>query len=172
MSTPDPNVEAKVSSIEGLGVFARRLFSAGDIIRRVNVVREVTDRRPLRPELGELFEHCAYPDDKVVLYGYPDRHFNHSCDPNAYEAYESGKPIIRARRAIRAGEEITVDYSINLAGGDSWPCHCGAARCHGAVFGSYFKLPLEIQVEYLPLLADWFVAKHRSPIRDIEQAGA
>ncbi len=120
------DVEVKPSPIQGLGVFALRRFGAGDIIRRVNAVREVTEEQPLRPEIGELFEHCAYPEDRVVLYGFPDRHFNHSCDPNACEYYERGSAHIRARRAVRVSEEIALDYNMNLAGGEGWLCHCGA----------------------------------------------
>ena len=165
------NVEVKLSAIQGLGVFGLRPFGHGDSVSRVTVVRRVTEEQPLRPEIGELFDHCAYPENRVVFLGFPDRHFNHSCDPNAYEAYESGKPIVRARRPILAGEEITLDYNINIAGGDSWPCNCGAARCRGETIGSYFKLPLAMQLEYLPLLADWFVARHRPRIAEIEQAG-
>jgi hypothetical protein len=37
------DVEVRPSGIEGLGVFAVRSFRAGDRIRQVNVVREVTD---------------------------------------------------------------------------------------------------------------------------------
>ena len=172
MTVTDANVDVRASPVQGLGVFARRCFEAGAMIRRVNIVREITVQSPLRPELGELFEHCAYPEDRVVLYGFPDRHFNHSCDPNAYESYERDAPLIRARRAIVSGEEITIDYNVNLAGGDSWPCRCGAARCRGETLGSYFRLPPEIQIEYLPLLADWFIARHRSRIAAIRRAGA
>ncbi len=96
MSAHEEGVEVRASSVQGLGVFALRSFHAGDIIRRVNVVREVTAQTPLRPELGELFEHCAYPDDRIFLYGFPDRHFNHSCDPSAYKSYEADSTIIRA----------------------------------------------------------------------------
>jgi hypothetical protein len=38
------NVEVKPSRIEGLGVFATRPFHASERIRRVNVIREVTQR--------------------------------------------------------------------------------------------------------------------------------
>lgn len=73
----------------------------------MHAVREVTPNAPLRPELGERPEHCNYPDGKVVLYGEPDRHYNHSRDPNAYEAYDGEQPSIAARRSIATGEEIT-----------------------------------------------------------------
>ncbi len=153
-------VEVRPSPIEGLGVFARGRFSAGDRIRRIAVVREVTPEAPLRPELGERADHCDYPDGKVVLLGFPDRHVNHSCDPNAYVLYEASQCYLVARRDISAGEEITCDYNINITGGTSWPCHCGAARCRGTTVGDFFGLSVEIQSEYRPLLADWFRRHH------------
>jgi hypothetical protein len=129
----------------------------GNTFARSTVVREVTPTSPLRKELGERADHCDYPNGKVVLLGYPDRHVNHSCDPNAYVLYEGDRSFLMARRDIAAGEEITCDYNINIAGGTAWPCHCGAARCGGATVGDFFLLPLDIQREYQPLLAEWFV---------------
>ncbi|MBI4570906.1 MAG: SET domain-containing protein [Chloroflexi bacterium] len=112
-------MEVRVSPIQGLGVFATRAFGTGEHIRRVNIAREITEAAPLRPEAGEHIEHCSYPSSKVVLWGFPDRHLNHSCDPNAYGLKEGdGSAVVYlvARRAIRAGEEITVDYIVNTAG--------------------------------------------------------
>lgn len=163
-----PDVEVRGSSIEGLGIFALRPFPSGELIRRMNLVREVTPEAPLRPELGEHFKHCAYPDGKVFLVGLPDRHFNHSCDPNAYERFEGSDIEIVARRDIEAGEEITVDYLMNNSGGDSWPCNCGAARCRGQTARSFFHLPAPIQHEYLPLLAPWFVRRHGREIETLK----
>ena len=166
------DVEVKASPIQGLGAFAVRSYQPGERIRRVNIVREVTDEAPLRPEAGERIEHCAYPSGKVVLWGFPDRHYNHSCDPNAYELPEGDGAetvYIVVRRSIAAGEEITVDYSVNTAGGSSWPCHCGAARCRGETVGDFFELPRELQLEYLPLLADWFAARHRNRVDELRR---
>jgi hypothetical protein len=126
----------------------------------VNVVREITPEAPIRDDLGERTDHCNYPDGKVVLYGLPDRHLNHSCDPNAYEVFEEGATFLVARKDIEAGTEITCDYNINITGGTSWPCHCGAVRCTGTVAGDFFFLPPALQHEYRPLLADWFVRRH------------
>ena len=66
-----------------------------------------------------------------------------------------------ARRAIPAGAEITIDYNVNISGGTSWPCRCGASRCTGTVVGDFFLLPAARQLEYLPLLAEWFIRRHR-----------
>ncbi len=145
-------------------MFAARDFAAGQRIRQVNIVREVTDTAPIREDAGERIEHCSYPSGKIVLWGPPDRHVNHSCDPSASGLEEGdGSEIVYivARRAIRQGEEITFDYNINAAGGSSWPCRCGAARCRGETIGDFFRLPQDQQIEYLPLLAEWFIARHR-----------
>jgi hypothetical protein len=163
------DVEVKPSRIEGLGIFATRPFRAGDRIRRVNVVREITPDAPLREDLGERIEHCSYPDGKVVLYGFPDRHVNHSCDPDAHELFEAPGSYLVARRAIAAGDEITCDYNINIADGTAWPCNCGAARCRGEVAGDFFRLPTEWQHEYRPLLAEWFVRRHRERIDALDR---
>lgn len=158
------NVQVRPSSVEGLGVFATRAFAEGERISVVNVAREITAEAPLRPDDGERFEHLSRPDGRVVLYGLPDRHLNHSCDPNAWERYVDGPDgavaEIVVRRAIVTDEEIRVDYLINNSGGDSWPCGCGVARCRGMTSYSFFTIPIEQQREYLPLLADWFVARH------------
>jgi len=155
------DVEIRTSPIEGLGLFVVRPFRDGQRIRQINVVREVTSDSPLREELGERADHCDYPNGKVVLLGPPDRHVNHSCDPNAFVLYEGDRSFLVARRDIAVHEEITVDYNINITGGTAWPCRCGAHRCRGTVVGDFFLLPLDIQREYRPLLAEWFVRAHR-----------
>lgn len=162
-------VEVRPSAIEGLGVFATRSFRAGDRIRRVNVVREITPEAPIREDLGERTDHCNYPDGKVVLYGLPDRHLNHSCDPSAYEVFEEDATYLVARREIAAGAEITCDYNINIANGTAWPCLCGATRCRGEVVGDFFRLPTEWQREYRLLLAEWFVRRHRERIEALDR---
>lgn len=163
------NVDVRPSGIDGLGVFAVRSLRAGHRITKVNVAREVTPDAPIREDLGERADHCNYPDGKVVLYGFPDRHLNHSCDPNAYEVFEEGGTYLIARRDIAAGTEITCDYNINIANGTTWPCRCGAIRCHGEVVGDFFRLPIEWQQEYRPLLAEWFIRQHRERIHALDR---
>jgi uncharacterized protein len=162
------DVEVRRSPIEGLGLFALRPFVAGQRIRQINIVREVTPDSPLREDLGERTDHCDYPDGKVVLLGFPDRHVNHSCDPNAYVSYEHERCYLVARREIAAGDEITCDYNLNLTAGTAWPCHCGAPRCRGETVGDFFRLPLDIQREYRPLLADWFVRRYRERLAALD----
>jgi hypothetical protein len=159
-------IAVQPSGIEGLGLFACRPFEAGERVHRIEVVREVTAETPLREELGERFDHCDYPDGKIVLIGFPSRHLNHSCDPNSYLRYEAGGCYVVARRGIASGEEVTVDYNINISGGSAWPCHCGSGRCLGTVVGDFFLLPSTRQEEYRPLLAKWFLHRHTDRLAD------
>lgn len=163
------DVEVGPSRIEGLGVFSGRRFHRGERIRRVNVVREITPESPIREELGERTDHCSYPDGKVVLWGAPDCHVNHSCDPNAWVFYEGDACYLEARRDVAAGEEITCDYNINITDGTAWSCRCGAARCRGQVAGDFFRLPTEWQRDYRPFLAEWFVRRHRERVAALDR---
>jgi hypothetical protein len=163
------DVEVRRSSIEGLGVFATQAVRSGERIRLVNVVREITAEAPIREDLGESVDHCSYPDGKVVLWGAPDRHVNHSCDPNAWVAYEGDNCYLVARRDIVPGEEIACDYNINIADGTAWPCNCGSWRCRGRVVGGFFGLPVEWQLEYRPLLAPWFVRRHQDRVAELDR---
>ena len=63
------DVEVRHSDIEGSGVFASRSFAAGETIRVVNIVREITADAPLRPDRDEHVEHCNWhhPEGQVVL---------------------------------------------------------------------------------------------------------
>ncbi len=153
-------VAVRESAIDGLGVFALEPIRGGQVVRRFEIEREVTPDAPLRPERGERPEHCPCVDGRFLLVASPDRYLNHSCDPNAWLRFGEGGIHVVARRGVAAGEELTVDYLINNAGGDSWRCHCGAARCRGETGISFFTLPPDVQREYLPLLAPWFAERH------------
>ena len=56
---------------------------------------------------------------------------NHSCEPNLEAHIIAGRRIYYvSQRAIRAGEELTVDYSFDT-NQDPQECHCGARACRG-----------------------------------------
>ena len=143
------------SAIQGFGVFAARPFRKGAVVQVIDDSRIVDDLHPLGP--GDDARHCDYLEaGKVVFMQPPERHINHSCDPNTYVKTVDGRRLVIALRDIPAGEEITYDYCINSGGDTVWTCHCGAARCRGEIHSDFFHLPIELQREYLPLLDDWF----------------
>lgn len=166
--TDDQGVEARQSPIHGIGLFATRSFAPGErILRRKE--RTITPAAPLRED--ERWCHC---DDleggRRVVLGYPERHLNHCCDPNAYVAQEGGATYIVARRAIAGGEEITNDYCMNSTGDEVWQCACGSPRCRQTIHSDFFRLPIEKQREYRPLLMRWFVEEHRAQIEALDAA--
>jgi hypothetical protein len=124
---------------------------------RIQVVGGLVFTEAERPRLrGRLESGVAYnegqlDDDLWVLNPVEEGlnyFFNHSCDPNS-----TGEV---ARRDIAAGEEVTMDYAIEMDG-DYEPalCRCGTALCRGRVTGSDWQRP-ELQErygeEFLPFL--------------------
>ena len=167
------NVVVAQSKIHGSGVFATHDFTEGEIIFPIDDSRIVDDEHPLRPELGEYDYHCDYlSGGKVVLMKSPERHINSCCDPNTYVKTINGVRHAVARKPIKAGEEITCDYIIDCHGGIVWQCNCSSPRCRGTIVSSFFELPLELQLEYLPLLNEWFIEEHREDIEALYKCAA
>ncbi len=160
------SVVVKPSAIHGKGVFAAIDFEAGDIILERDDSRLVTDENPLQK--GEHPYHCDWlPDGRIVYVQEPERYTNHSCDPNAYGKEINGARYFVARCEISAGDEITIDYSIDNWGDITWQCDCGSARCRKTIYNDFFRLPLEIQVEYLPYLSRTYRERFRDQVEDL-----
>jgi hypothetical protein len=97
----------------------------------------------------------------------PERHINHSCDPNTFVRTLNGVRYVFALRDIAASAEVTYDYCINGFGDVVWMCHCGAPRCRGTIHSDFFHLPFALQIEYLPLLDTWYVSEYRPAVDDL-----
>ncbi|HEX8738153.1 MAG TPA: SET domain-containing protein-lysine N-methyltransferase [Pyrinomonadaceae bacterium] len=157
------------SKIHGFGVFAARDFDEGEIVLPIDDSRVVDAEHPLNAEAGEYDYHCDYlAGGKVVLMKSPERHINSNCNPNAFVKTIDKIRYVVARRQIKAGEEITCDYIIDCHGGIVWQCNCESERCRKTIVSSFFELPPELQLEYLPLLNPWFIEEHREKIKKIE----
>ena len=135
------------SPIHGRGVFATRTIRKGaDIVeyrgRRITV--EEADNLP-DSDAGNPFHTFLFElnDGRVIdagVRGNAARWINHSCQPNCvpYEDDE-GRVFIEAKRTIRAGEELSYDYRLNVPGRRSarmlanYACRCGAPRCRGSM---------------------------------------
>ncbi len=138
--------EVRHSSIHGQGAFATRGLQRG---------REIGEYGGRRYSPGEL---AARDWDNALTYvfalsdgsiidgsegGNATRHLNHSCRPNcvAYEVSDEDgalRVVIEARRRIRAGEELFIDYALDVGDDDhsAYPCRCGAAGCRGTMAGA------------------------------------
>ena len=140
-------------------MFATKKFRAGQEILAFDDSHVVEDEATLSQE--DLEYNADFFDGKIVIMQEPERCINHSCDPNSYVKTIRGVRQLFAMKDIVENEEITCDYTINGDNEGTFPCACGAKRCRKIYNGNYFKLPLELQIEYLPYLDDWFMQRYR-----------
>ncbi len=160
-------VVVRKSRIQGRGVVATGNFKKGDEILKIddsNVITDISKLTKKELDWRDFLEH-----DKTVLMKVPERHINHSCDPNTYVKTIEGIRRVIAMRNIKKGEEITYDYAVNGSGGVPWKCHCGSKVCRKTPWADFFKLPKSLQVKYLPYLDDWFRKEFKERIDEIEQ---
>jgi SET domain-containing protein len=120
------------SRIHGWGVYAgsdipanRKVIEyTGEKISRRNKQRE--------EESVYLFTLDRYWMIDGAVNGSGAEFINHCCEPNLVTRIMKGQIIYFSRRAIRKGEELTVDYNFGPED-ERTPCHCGAHGCRGTI---------------------------------------
>ncbi len=127
-------VRSARSTIEGTGVFAAGLIPAR--LKIGEVTGEVISVRTARKRARTRCRMCLIDlSDRHALdctSGNALRHLNHACRPNAYLRIIRLRVEVYARRAIRAGEEITVDYGESPHKG-GMKCRCGHKDCRDRI---------------------------------------
>ena len=121
-------------SSAGLGLFANRLFKKGEFVVRYKG-RRVTDAESERREARGaryMFEINSFWAIDGSSRSNIARYVNHSCRPNV-EAVERRKHriVYVARRKIKPGEEITVDYGKDYFNAFIKKKGCRCAKCRG-----------------------------------------
>jgi uncharacterized protein len=79
-----------------------------------------------------------------------DDFINHSCDPNCRVRISGNRAIIFSLYVIRAGMELTFDYSTTATDTlEKWQmnCNCGSVKCRKVISGFQY-LPTSLQEEY------------------------
>lgn len=135
------------SPIHGRGVFATRTIRKGETIIEYRGKRMSWDEACEQPASDDSDPYHTFlfslDDGRVIdaaVRGNAARWINHSCAPNC-ETYEDdrGRVFIAARRTIRAGEELSYDYKLEIEGKagprmrKAYACRCGAPRCRGTM---------------------------------------
>ncbi|HEY7370767.1 MAG TPA: SET domain-containing protein-lysine N-methyltransferase [Polyangia bacterium] len=130
-----PKTVVRVSGTHGRGLFAAKAIRKGEVvsIRGGHILPRRLPRRQRKPA-----GYWGYPiSDGFVLGPLTRREtesvmmfLNHSCAPNVGIR---GQILFVAMRAIRPGEELTIDYA--MFGGDPKPMRCGcqADDCRGLI---------------------------------------
>ena len=123
------------SPINGKGCFATKLFARRKKIAEYTGER-ISDFEAMKRARGRRHLRICDVDGRFSLDGARGgngtHYINHSCDPNAYMKTLHGHVLFFARRDIKAGEEITIDYEQTLLP-NSRRCHCGAQNCRGTI---------------------------------------
>ena len=141
-----PLWEVRPSTIEGLGLFARRFIAEGT--RIIEYAGEVISAA----EGDRRYDESAMERHQTFLFALSDgrcidgasqgneaRFANHSCEPNCEAVEEDGRIWIESIRPIAAGEELTYDYGFERGDGDEdarehfYRCACGAPRCRSTI---------------------------------------
>jgi SET domain-containing protein len=130
----------RTSPIHGVGGFARSDMAAG--ARLIEYVGERITKQESLTRCERSNEYIFAIDDTHDLDGNvewnPARFLNHSCEPNCEARFEHGHIWLVAIRDVRAGDELTFNYSYDLEDYREHPCLCGAASCVGYMVAAEF----------------------------------
>jgi SET domain-containing protein len=159
----DPRVEIRPSRIQAGGMFASAPIQAGEVVAIMGGTVMTEDEfhayiaSVARYNAMQIGEHLHLVD----LIQSPDQiagSINHSCNSNLWLDDEVTHT---ARRAIEAGEELTLDYALTTVEPD-WvldlQCHCGTAVCRHTITGNDWRLP-DVQARYRDHFAPFINAR-------------
>jgi len=145
-----PELVVGNSKIDGKGVFATKDIKEGEVVTIWGGIVVTIDEF----KAGKGMPHTNVGIDEGIFLAEPpdidpdnmgvDEYTNHSCDPNLWLQDEI---TLIAKRDIKAGEELTMDYAVELADASyvmKKPCNCGAKNCRKTITGKDWMLP-EVQ---------------------------
>ena len=134
------------SPIDGRGVFALTNIQSGEFL--VEYKSEVTSWRVA----SQRYQRNSAEDGHTFFFGLDDGHvidggrggnsarwLNHCCEPNCEAEQEGSRVFIRALADIMAGEELFIDYRLDVKGRRTaaikklHACRCGAVHCRGTM---------------------------------------
>ena len=143
--TPNPEINPEYTSfalkIKPSKIHRWGVYAAEDIPARRKVMEytgERISRRETRRRSEEqgrmiyLFTLDNYWTLDGAVGGSGAELINHSCDPNLHAWIFKGHILYMSKRAIRRGEELTVDYHFSDKIEDV-RCRCGSAKCRGTI---------------------------------------
>jgi len=149
-----PKTEVKKSAIQGEGLFAKTVISAGEIIAiKGGYILSEREWRELESSLGSA--EIQITDDMFIAPSKQSEregsmlYTNHSCEPNIGI---QGQIVFMAMRNIDAGEELTHDWATTDHEDDfEMSCNCGTMSCRKIITGKDWQKP-GLQKKY----AGWF----------------
>jgi SET domain-containing protein len=127
-------LEIRESKIHRLGVFALEPIPANRKV--IEYTGERIGRRETKRRGSGRFTYLFTLDHYWTLDGAVGGSgaeiINHCCDPNLRTTITYGHILYVSRRAIRPGEELTVDYRFDHDV-KRVKCYCGSPQCRGQI---------------------------------------
>jgi hypothetical protein len=129
-------IEVRASTIEGAGLFALRPIVADEMVMILG--GELINDEQLASLTPPYSSLCVGEGVHILIDpAHPVRYGNHSCDPNMW--HRDATTVV-TRRAIAAGEELTIDYATHtLSPGWRMACRCGRPLCRGVITGNDWR---------------------------------
>lgn len=139
-------IQVRRSGVHGKGVFALKPLSKGEVV--IEYKGEVIDwpealrRHPHDPKDPDHTFYFHVDDGNVIDAkhgGNAARWINHACQPNCEADEIDGRVFIKARRAIKPGEELFYDYGLIIDEKytpklkKQFECRCGSKKCRGTM---------------------------------------
>ena len=134
------------SPVHGLGVFALTNIPSRESL--VEYKGEVTSWRVA----SQRYQRNSAEEGHTFFFGLDDRHvidgarggnsarwLKHCCEPNCEAEQEGSRVFFRAIADIMAGEELFIDYLLDVKGRRTaavkklHACRCGALHCRGTM---------------------------------------
>ena len=141
-----PRIQVRRSGVHGKGVFALAPFAKDERIveytGQIITWKEALRRHPHDPADPNHTFYFHIDDGRVIdgkFGGNAAKWINHSCQPNCEADEDDGRVWIKAKRAIKPGEELNYDYGLVLDGRHTakikkeFACRCGSRKCRGTL---------------------------------------
>ena len=139
-------IQVRRSGVHGKGVFALAPIAKGEtVIEYVGEIitwPEALRRHPHDPSDPNHTFYFHIDDERVIdanVGGNAARWINHACQPNCEADEVDGRIFIKARRALKPGEELFYDYGLIIDERytpklkKQFECRCGTRKCRGTM---------------------------------------
>lgn len=157
-------IYSQKSKIHGMGIFAKKNLKKFEFVAFIKGKKSTVKKHLLfTPEEAILnpdwvgFSVSCWTDPEI-----PYKYLNHSCDPTCGIKGTKG---IYAMKELKAGDELTIDYS-SVEANPHWEmcCLCGAENCRKVIKSITF-LKLSMFNKYYPLiptaLRNFYIKKNK-----------
>jgi len=144
---------ADKSPVAGTGLFTSKDIKEGEVAFVMKGPK--IKYHPKNKEEAMAIQNCVGIGKDLYIYpSSPYVFINHHCEPNLI-ADENNPAAYVAIRDIKAGEELTFDYSTSEYSEWEMECSCSSPKCR-KVIKSIDKLPADYFTKYFPNIPKYF----------------